>query len=227
MSVQRVPFYVRHVGEDYFGRKKFKGLYGGLHGGGTFVEVDGQLHFTSADGEPEAPISGDREVIFIDNVLTREKINTLKKAKGGVVFFYRRGRSYINCIMDSNDRDKDVEMDCDTEINNYGGWSGTHLGEVIHGSYSITHPTWDDEWNTILQILRPGDEIKLNWLANNSNQYLTKNGIYQDQLKLVIYRGEGKSRKKLSFHIGQSQCENNTAKMIKHTSTPKSIIGDY
>lgn len=153
--------------------------------------------------------------------LDQSDIKALKKAKS-VVFFYKNGRSFMNVILDDSDRSKDYEIDCGLEL------SGSRdLGEIIHASHVVMHPQLDEEWQTILSALREGDEVTIKWRACNNNQYLNRAGLYKDEVYLVIRRTVRGRQKKFTYHVASSICENNTAKMVKHTSTPKSIIGDY
>lgn len=157
----------------------------------------------------------------VKGIFTSEDLKALMKAKS-VVFFYRQGRSYLNCIMDDDNRSKDYEIDCGLEL------SGSRdLGEIIHASHVVMHPQLDEEWQTILSALREGDEVTIKWRACNNNQYLNRAGLYKDEVYLVIRRTVRGRQKKFTYHVASSICENNTAKMVKHTSTPKSIIGDY
>lgn len=156
-----------------------------------------------------------------------EGLKSLKKAKS-VVFHLRNGQSFINCIMDDNNREMDVQIDCGTEASG-GHYPGEYdLGAILGASHVLMHPQYDEEWQTVLSMIKDGDELTLKWRACNNSQYLTRAGLYKDELFLVIRRYNGSvMKKKLSFMLAASICENNTAKMIKHTSTPKSILGGY
>lgn len=95
---------------------------------------------------------------------------------------------------------------------------------------------YDEVWQTIVGLLREGDEIELLWRAGEGNNYLARavvtekakdaNGVeesyqpglgeklYHDRLMLKVRRGPH-GEVKYAFNIDDSVCPNNTARMIR------------
>lgn len=80
-----------------------------------------------------------------------------------------------------------------------------------HGS------NYSDEWQTVVSCLKPGDVVSLRWVGNDNNGYLDKaqsdgRSLHHDRLYLCVKR-EGK--RNMVFHIEDSICPNNSARMIR------------
>ncbi|MFD1676100.1 hypothetical protein [Alicyclobacillus fodiniaquatilis] len=52
---------VRYIGEDYWGRK----LYKNVENKRIYADVDGRLHTTTQEGEPDCPLRSDIEIVVI------------------------------------------------------------------------------------------------------------------------------------------------------------------
>jgi len=154
--------------------------------------------------------------------ITTELGQALRQASS-LVFHYRKGQSYIRCLKENVGvwkETKEVRIDCGTFTENYGGRLG--LGDIRSASHVETAIQFHRPLQTVLSKVRKGDKLILRWVANNNSQYLTKNGLYKDELYLVVHRKD----KQEEYYIGCSVCENNTAKMIKNESTPLSVTGE-
>lgn len=146
--------------------------------------------------------------------LTTEQIRALKKADA-VVFHFRNGEHFIRAIKEDKDefghKDREIRIDVQGSITSYN----RDLGEVEQASYIENHTQSDKALQTIFSHLKKDDTIHLHWVANNNNGYLDRAGLYQDELYLQIHRN-GKIKE---YQVGTSVTPNNSAKMIKHTST--------
>lgn len=87
-----------------------------------------------------------------------------------------------------------------------------------------------EEWQTIVSLLRAGDEVELRWVGSDNNDYLTRSTVterekdsshpshslgerlYHDKLYLKVHRN---GKVKYSFYLTDSICPDNTARMIK------------
>lgn len=67
------------------------------------------------------------------------------------------------------------------------------------------------EESTIIRMLRPGDEVRLEFRANCNNGHLDKNGLHHDKLFLHVNRGKNR----FTFLLDDSIGPDNTARMIK------------
>lgn len=155
-----------------------------------------------------------RNVVMNDTPITKEDVRNLKAAES-VVYRYKDGQSYIQVNLKD---DSQVIIPCNTVI------SGYRLGEVRAADYSEAHLSYSHAFRTMVNCMREHDILTLQWTACNNSQLLDRAGLYQDELSLRIERGKFKPRpKRFDFNITTEICENNTAKMIKHDSTPRHV----
>ncbi len=70
-----------------------------------------------------------------------------------------------------------------------------------------------EEWQSIVSILKAGDTVSLEWVGGDNNCYMNRQTekLYHDRLFLCIKRKD----KKMKFHVCNSICPNNTARMIR------------
>lgn len=66
---------------------------------------------------------------------------------------------------------------------------------------------------SILTILKAGDKISFEFIANNNNGYVNKARLHHDILEIKIKRGN----KTLVFQLDDSICPDNSARMIDET----------
>jgi hypothetical protein len=95
--------------------------------------------------------------------------------------------------------------------------------------FEMLYGTYNEEWQTIAGLLKPGDVLELRWVGNDSNGYLKRatvteaekdgicgpghgQGLRHDKLYVHIRRG---GKRKYSFYLADSICPDNTARMIK------------
>jgi hypothetical protein len=88
---------------------------------------------------------------------------------------------------------------------------------MIHSSQ------YEDVWRTTVSMLRPGDELELNWKEDACcNGYMKESSgsasdsgpfevLHGDVLELRVKRG----KRELTFYVDHSICPDNTARMIR------------
>ena len=76
---------------------------------------------------------------------------------------------------------------------------------------AVMSAKYNDAWQTIVKLLRVGDEITLVWVSANNNQYVTEAGLFNDELRMRVQRG----KTRLTFNVDHSICADNTARMIR------------
>ncbi|ALA07293.1 hypothetical protein SECTIM467_169 [Brevibacillus phage SecTim467] len=156
----------------------------------------------------------------IGHQLTKGDVNALRKGKDIVFFLKPDGQSEIKAIM--KDEIEHV-IKCYTKVSGfrYG------LGEIRGADYVLSAALYEATWETIARLIRVGDILKLHWRANNNDNYITNAKLYKDELYMEVRRlSKGTNPTPstvMTFLIATTICENNAAKMIRHTSTPKSI----
>ena len=133
-----------------------------------------------------------------------------------------------------NRADNVSQLECIKRADKHSPWEQTHVVNVntsdvcyagTYGSdiYSVqvarafhmqSRYDWDEnETNTFLSLLRPGDTITARLTANNNNGSLNRAGLFMDELRLCIRRPNAK--KGLVFLIAVSVCPDNRARMCK------------
>lgn len=92
----------------------------------------------------------------------------------------------------------------------------------------VFSPCYDQEWQTVVSLLRAGDELSLRWIGADNNGYVGRarvterdeschdaglgERLYHDRLYLKVRRA---GKEKYSFYLADSACPNNSARMIR------------
>lgn len=87
---------------------------------------------------------------------------------------------------------------------------------------------YNDEWQTIVGLVKVGDEIKLRWIGADNNGYVNRSTVtemseekgnaglgmklYHDKLYLSVWRA---GKQKYAFQVSDSVSPNNSARMIQ------------
>lgn len=100
-------------------------------------------------------------------------------------------------------------------------------GKTARCFESFSSQKYNEEWQTVLGLLKEGDEIELRWVGADNNGYVGRSTITEtnehgspglgmklhcDRLYLYVWRG---GKRKYSFYLCDSICPNNTARMIR------------
>lgn len=80
---------------------------------------------------------------------------------------------------------------------------------VYHSQYT------PGEANTLVDLLRPGDQVELQWWRGNNNELVTNSGLYKDELRVVVRRQLKKSVKRFRFFLSAKVGLDNTARMTR------------
>lgn len=85
----------------------------------------------------------------------------------------------------------------------------------VQGWAGVSSPRFHELWTTFLAIVRPGDDVRIVWSANgHANCHIHDANLNVDTCQLEIRRGEGRTAKRLRFHITETICPANTARMF-------------
>lgn len=156
--------------------------------------------------------------------LNKVDIQALRQADR-ISFHRHNGESSVVCTKEMRragpfeERERKHEIPCQDTIRAYNGPDGDYQDARAAQCFEMIHSAQVSEtWRTIAGLVRAGDEIELEWIANDANGYLksaTSEGrqLYHDKLYLHIRRG---GRRALSFYLDDSICPNNTARMIRY-----------
>jgi len=156
--------------------------------------------------------------------LTKIDVAAMKKADR-IVFRHYRGESQIEAIKEADERNPFEQVRivaCSAKFVDYSDRKvfGPAL-DTFTGFEMKMHPGYDEEWLTIVSLLREGDELTLVWKRDaGSCQNFKDAGLHGDSLSLAVKRGE----KTLTFFIESSVCPDNTARMIKSVSPQFAIV---
>jgi hypothetical protein len=77
----------------------------------------------------------------------------------------------------------------------------TYYGKTFYkrASYMLHSSQFDREWQTVARLVKPGDELELEWIADNTSQFMDARNLTRDECRLHIVRG---GKWALSFNIG-------------------------
>lgn len=92
-------------------------------------------------------------------------------------------------------------------------------GDKPRACFAMLHGMWEDAncGPTLARLVKPADQLRLQWIADNSNGYLTQareRGVelFRDELHLQIVR---KGKPFAMLFVESSICPNNTARMCR------------
>ncbi len=158
-------------------------------------------------------------------MLTKEYLKALKQAET-ICFRLTNGKHTIEAskkVSDGiyGDHTVNADLEVDGRITDYG----KNGGEISEAFGYIGSAKFCPEIQTLISFLRAGDQLKLEWIANNDSEVLTKAGFCQDELKLLVTR-ESKTGKVsvLTFHIdSQVSPIDSSSRICLRTSVEYSI----
>lgn len=161
--------------------------------------------------------------------LTKTDLKALKTADDVYVGHFQ-GSGYLRCTkrratLQPFSEDRRHDIPCSSTFRVYTG--DGRYGKVDERVECFAHPH-GDAWDTIVSLLRAGDELTLEWIADAwSNQYLRATGtperLHADTVKLTVKRpdknGEYRHRRcnasRRVFHLDTIICPDNSARMIR------------
>ena len=77
---------------------------------------------------------------------------------------------------------------------------------------SLSFTSRDLLWQTIVGLLRPGDELRVIWIGDNNSQYHDEADLHHDECRMRVMRD---GREKYEFQISHGVCKDNSARMIQ------------
>lgn len=137
--------------------------------------------------------------------------------EGAPVFTVKQQRLYPEAGP-FGDRGRQRTIPCEHRAYGYGrragegyparqGWNSEHIpGYAAYASWVKR-----EVWGTVSGLLRPGDRLTLSWVADNNNHHLDRADLHQDELHVVVHRGE----RKMTFLLNTSVCAGNSARMVR------------
>lgn len=76
---------------------------------------------------------------------------------------------------------------------------------------SVSSARFSPVWTTLAGLLRAGDVLHLEWVADNHTYLAENHGLHSDELRLIVRRGKRKLTFALAFRVGLD----NSARMIR------------
>jgi len=156
--------------------------------------------------------------------LTKIDVAAMKKADR-IVFRHYRGESQIEAIKEADERNPFEQkriVACGAKFVDYSDRKVFGPALDTFTAFEMIHsPSYNEEWLTIVSLLREGDELTLVWTRDAYKcQNLDAAQLHGDSLSLAVKRGE----KTMRFSVEWSVCPDNTARMIKSVSPQFAIV---
>ncbi len=132
--------------------------------------------------------------------LSKEDIKRLKSADRICFDFYRKDDEEIHQIRAIKELRDEWNSEKTVEIPAEGYFTGTYQAEVERAFYMNHSPQVDRGWKTITELLKPGDEILLQWCKGYGDCDLLRNSpvpVTIDHLYLEIWRENSKEQRKI------------------------------
>ncbi len=107
-----------------------------------------------------------------------------------------------------------------TGFNDGGGmWRGEDHPQA-RAFHTIGSARYDDDWRTVLDLLKTDDVLELHWRADNNTDITRNAGLHIDELRLLVHRNGGKHAehgkgRTLSLLLDVSTGRDNSARMIR------------
>lgn len=162
--------------------------------------------------------------------VTQDFMKDLWRARE-IVFFHREGTGTIRLLdKDSRPAPNDLqyweaEYGLASQIRNYERYGWDANLEAPERTYAF-EMDGQETLNTLRNVLKKGDEIKLRWIAGNDNGYTRAAFLHLDELRLQIQRGA----RNFEVMLAVSVCPDNSARMVRanaDNSHPGRYWGDY
>lgn len=147
------------------------------------------------------------------STLTARDIRALRYATGGITFHLDQSGQGMVRAHKRGDHTSDGFADqhtifTDSRVQDYSGSTGTYSG------YHMEMYRPDQTMVTLINRMRAGDTLRLEWTANNDNPLNREIGWHRDELRLRIIHANGKEELYLvEARVGPD----NTARMIRRT----------
>lgn len=158
------------------------------------------------------------EPTIIIGTLTKLDIRAMRDADS-VSFHYHAGESHVSCskrVKDAgpfDERERRYDIICTSDVTVYR--DDNREDRHAAACFAMIHSSqYSEEWQTLVSCLKPGDVLSMRWVAADNNGYLKSAAgekLYHDRLYVKVKR----DTRRLSFHVDDSVCPNNSARMVR------------
>lgn len=158
-------------------------------------------------------------------VLEADDVKAMKQANDAVIFYHKKGsfagRSYGNGEGEVRLRSKsagvfqgelEYSIKVPSGITAYDTYprtdeSSAYKLDELDAHFGTYATGFDAHWQTVLAIIKVGDELSLEWTRSNTSPWMQEKGITVDYIDVVIKRpaknGRGK-RRRFVIRMGES-----------------------
>ncbi len=150
--------------------------------------------------------------------LTRDDVKRLRSADR-VLFTVKEGEGWITLIRQTgNEWDEEIRqtIGVDVSVKSYEeGYRGSYI-EIIEAFEMLHTPRLDDEWSTVVDLVRMGDRLSFHYVVNNVSDSMREIGWTRDELSIMIHRPSKRGEKRYTFRIASVVVpRHSTARMVR------------
>jgi len=145
-------------------------------------------------------------------IVSTEFLRNAKKAEG-VVFRAQAGTDTIYCAIEFNMKDDSkITYEVDSIASNYFRKDG----EFSSAFYYSQSAQFDEEMQTVFEMMRKGDEVQICWTAGNDSDYIRERNLTCDEVRVIIKRKVRGKEKRYSFLVESHTLDQNSpSRMIR------------
>lgn len=150
-------------------------------------------------------------------VLDKDDVKAIRNADT-ICFRYANGTATVECIKKDRDEFGEKERRRDitvlgTVFNGYDEDMGRARGQSFTSAFvHFGSAQYHEGWRTIAQMLRTGDQLRLEFRTDDAtNGYVKDAKLHADLLYLRVER----AGKRMFFLLDVSVCPDNTARMVQ------------
>lgn len=114
----------------------------------------------------------------------------------------------------STERNRKVMCGLGFRVQNFHPSRPLYDGTVRYACFSYEmFAQSSGEWRTIARAMRPGDQVRLDWMAGNDSPVMNDAGYHRDELRLILAGPDGKNVR--TFLVDVYVGPDNTARMVR------------
>jgi hypothetical protein len=152
-------------------------------------------------------------------ILDRLHVAAMQKADT-VSFHHCEGRNYLRCSKKHKataaspfEGESKIEIDCESLFVDYEGDYSMRNSATFKGFDMIHRAQYDDAWQTVAHLAKPGDLLQLHWQHGaQTTDGLRERDMAGDVLQIIIVRGARKMTFNISHYHGPAR---SLARMIR------------
>ncbi len=152
------------------------------------------------------------------HLITKQDIAALKTADRLVIRYIRdTDISRIECIKDASESNPWEQVHVVPVMITSSAYNDEYTNEVASAFLMLWATRYDNPLRTILDTLKAGDVLAIQFNADNNNGYLKEAYLHADECRLTVIRpGEEAAKdKKWYYLLACGVCADNTARMCK------------